>query len=74
MFTSASEKEITNTLISEYFQHLDAAIESDVLIAGVGPSGLVAGRILAIQGYKVTIVERNNFLGGAHVDRRLSYE
>jgi len=64
MFTTVSEKEISRALIDEYFQQLNKAIESDILIAGAGPSGLVAGRILAQQGYQVTIIERNNFLGG----------
>lgn len=64
MFTNIPEKDITRALISEYHKHLDEAVESDVLIAGAGPSGLIAGRILAKQGYKVTIIERNNFLGG----------
>jgi len=64
MFKKASETEITRALIGEYFKQLDSLIESDVIIAGAGPSGLVAGRRLSLAGYRVTIVERNNFLGG----------
>lgn len=64
MFSKTSETTITRALISEYFEHLNQAVESDVLIAGAGPAGLIAGRLLAQQGYNVTIVERNNFLGG----------
>lgn len=64
MFSQVDEKTISRALVREYFKQLDKAIESDVLIAGAGPSGLVAGRILAKQGYQVTIIERNNYLGG----------
>jgi ribulose 1,5-bisphosphate synthetase/thiazole synthase len=35
----------TRAIISEYFQQLDEAVESDVIIAGAGPAGLVAGYI-----------------------------
>jgi len=64
MFTKIEEKTISRALAREYFAQLDKAIDSDVIIAGAGPSGLVAGRILAKEGYNVTIVERNNYLGG----------
>jgi len=39
-------------------------VESDCIIIGAGPSGLMAGRNLAQSGKKVLIVERNNYLGG----------
>ena len=58
------EKNISRALITEYYEHLYAVIDSDVLIAGAGPAGLIAGRLLAQKGYRVTIIERNNFLGG----------
>ena len=64
MFHSISEKDVTRALIREYHQHLDDAVESDVVIAGAGPAGLVSGRKLAQAGYNVTIIERNNYLGG----------
>jgi len=64
MFSKVDEKTISRALTREYFAQLDKAIDSDVIIAGAGPSGLVAGRILAQQGYNVTILERNNYLGG----------
>ncbi|NRA74259.1 MAG: thiazole biosynthesis protein [Rickettsiales bacterium] len=61
---SIQEKDVTRALIREYHKHLDEAVESDVIIAGAGPAGLVAGRNLGKAGYKVTIIERNNYLGG----------
>lgn len=64
MFAKVDEKAISRALAREYFAQLDKAIDSDVVIAGAGPSGLVAGRIIAQQGYNVTILERNNYLGG----------
>ncbi len=64
MFSPIQEKDISRAIIREYFKHLDDAVESDVIIAGAGPAGLVSGRILALKGYKVTLIERNNYLGG----------
>ena len=64
MFSNIDEKDISRAIIDEYFKQLHQAVESEVVIAGAGPAGLVAGRILAKKGYQVTIIERNNYLGG----------
>src|SRR3990167_6413024 len=64
MFSPIEEKDISRALISEYYDQFIEATDSDVLIIGSGPSGLVAGRLLAQAGYRVVIVERNNYLGG----------
>ena len=64
MFSPIEEKNISRALISEYYDQFMAATDSDVLIIGSGPSGLVSGRLLAQAGYRVVIVERNNYLGG----------
>lgn len=64
MFSHIEEKNISRALVSEYYQQFDRAIESDVLIVGAGPAGLLAGQRLAQQGYQVVIIERNNYLGG----------
>lgn len=58
------EAEITRNIAREYFREFDQMIESDVLIVGAGPSGLVCGKELASSGYKVVIVEQLNHLGG----------
>lgn len=38
--------------------------EGNVAIIGAGPGGLVAGMLLASQGYQVTIYEKQAYLGG----------
>ena len=63
-FAAVGEKEVTRAIVREFSTQLLEYVESDVIIAGGGPSGLVAGRELAGQGHKVLIIERNNYLGG----------
>jgi len=63
-FSPVGEKEITRAIVTEFARQFDEYVESDCIIIGGGPSGLVAGRILAKEGKKVLIVERNNYLGG----------
>ncbi len=48
-----------------------AAGGHDAVIIGAGHNGLVAGCYLARAGLKVLILERNPYLGGAAVSRRL---
>jgi len=64
IFSPSSEKAVTRALVREFLKDFDAIVESDVIIAGGGPSGLMCGKILAENGTKVVIVERNNYLGG----------
>lgn len=58
------EKKISGIIVKNHFEHLINAIESDVIIAGGGPSSLVAGYYLSKSGKKVTILERKLSLGG----------
>jgi len=64
IFSQAGEKDVTRAIVRAFAQQLEEYVESDVLIAGAGPSGLMCGKLLAEQGHKVLIVERNNYLGG----------
>lgn len=64
IFSKADEKDVTRAIVREFMTQFDEYVESDVLIAGAGPSGLMCGKRLADKGLKVMIVERNNYLGG----------
>jgi thiamine thiazole synthase len=64
IFSLVSEKDVTRAIVSEFSKQFTEYVESDCLIIGGGPSGLMAGRELARKGFKVLIVERNNYLGG----------
>jgi thiazole biosynthesis enzyme len=60
----ASENQITNAIITEFARSFTDYSNLDVIIIGGGPSGLMAGRELALKKVKVLVVERNNYLGG----------
>lgn len=64
IFDPVSEKDVTRAIASSFLQHLEECAESDVIIVGAGPSGLMAGKELAEKGVRALIVERNNYLGG----------
>lgn len=63
-FSLVGEKDITRAIVTEFARQFGEYVESDCIIIGGGPSGLMAGRNLAKAGKKVLIVERNNYLGG----------
>lgn len=64
MFQPVGEKEITRAIASEFLTTLSEFAESDVIIVGAGPSGLIAAKELASKKLKVLVIERNNYLGG----------
>jgi thiazole biosynthesis enzyme len=63
-FAPASESQITRAIVAEFAKEFDNYVESEVIIVGGGPSGLMAGKELASRGVHVLIIERNNYLGG----------
>ncbi len=63
-FSPVGEKDVTRAIVHEFTKQFEEYVESDCIIIGAGPSGLMAGRNLAKAGKKILIVERNNYLGG----------
>jgi thiazole biosynthesis enzyme len=64
LFRPVKEGEVTRAIVRSFLHQLEEYIDSDVIIVGAGPSGLIAGRDLGKAGLKVLIIERNNYLGG----------
>lgn len=62
--TNISDIAVSRSIVEAYNARLLAALDVDVLIAGAGPSGMVAGAMLAERGLKVTIVEKRLSIGG----------
>ncbi len=58
------EVEVTRAIVTSFLRQLEEYADSDVIIVGAGPSGLIAGRELGKAGLKVLIIEQNNYLGG----------
>ncbi|TET75408.1 MAG: thiazole biosynthesis protein [Dehalococcoidia bacterium] len=64
LFHPVRESDVTRAIVSSFLHQFEEYAESDVVIVGGGPSGLIAGKELAKAGLKVVVVERNNYLGG----------
>jgi thiamine thiazole synthase len=58
------ERDITRHIAREYYKEFDQLIESDVIIVGAGPSGLICAHDLATMGFRTLIVEQSLALGG----------
>lgn len=66
IFADVSEKEITRSIASMFFETIQEYSDSEVIILGAGPAGLSAGREIAKKGIKTLIIEQNNYLGGGY--------
>ncbi len=64
IFSPVGEKEITRAIVNEWSRFMDEYTESDVIIVGGGPAGLICAHDLAKAGVKTLIIERNPHLGG----------
>jgi len=64
MIGTISDLEVSRLITQDYFDELNDSLDSDVIIVGAGPSGLVAGYTLAQQGAKVVIMEKRLSPGG----------
>ena len=58
------EIDITRGILENHVASFYRALESDVIIVGAGPSGLVAGGYLAAKGFNVTMLEKRLAPGG----------
>ncbi|MFH1578400.1 MAG: sulfide-dependent adenosine diphosphate thiazole synthase [Candidatus Omnitrophota bacterium] len=63
-FAKVGESKITQAIVKDFYEKLTSVLKTDCIIVGAGPSGLVAGKELAKEGFNVLIVEANNYLGG----------
>jgi len=64
LFQPASEAEVTRAILKGFTRDLERYAESEVVVVGGGPSGLMAARDLAKAGVEVVVIERNNYIGG----------
>lgn len=58
------ELNITEAIMTEYFEKFKANLDIDVAIVGAGPSGLTAAWKLSQKGYRVALYERKLSIGG----------
>ena len=60
----AREKDVTRAILEEFHTNMLEHVQTDCIIVGAGPSGLVLAAETARAGVKSLILESNNYLGG----------
>lgn len=58
------ERDITRQIAREYYRQFDQLVESDVIVVGAGPAGLICAHDLAAMGFRTLVVEQALALGG----------
>ena len=64
IFSKISENQISQAILEDFQSNFRDYLNSEAIIIGAGPSGLMAARELAKEGIKVLVIESNNYLGG----------
>jgi thiazole biosynthesis enzyme len=64
IFAPGGEKEVTRAIVREWSRMVEEYAESEVIIVGSGPAGLICAHDLARTGIKTLVIERNPHLGG----------